>query len=239
MATRCLAAAVLAAALVPAMADEARIRQTLPTRLPQLPAIDEVRRMPVSGLYEVRIDQDIFYTDEAGDFILRGEVLDTRTRQNLTQARVRQLSAIEFAKLPLKDAIVIRQGSGQRRMVVFADPNCGYCKQLERELVSLKDVTIYTLLYPVLGQDSAQKAKAIWCAADPARAWRHWMLSAQLPAAPSPSCDTSAIERVMLLGRRHRVQGTPGIVFEDNVRVPGAMTAEEVERHLASASVKR
>ena len=231
-----LCAALLAA---PAWAqDAAAIRKNLAERLPNLPKIDEIAKTPIPGLYELRIGTDIVYSDEQGNYLMQGNLIDTRTRTDLTEARVNKLSAIDFASLPLKDALVIKQGSGARRMVVFADPNCGYCKRLERDLVKLQDVTIYTFVMPILGPDSVAKSKDIWCAQDGAKAWRAWMVDAAAPPRSMGKCDTAALERNVALGKKYRVQGTPALVFEDGTRVPGAIPLETVEKNLAAASKK-
>jgi len=164
--------------------------------------------------------------------------MDTRTRTDLTEARVAKLTAIDFDSLPLKDAVVVKQGSGARRVVVFADPNCGYCKRLERELVSAKDVTVYTFLYPILGPDSNVKSRDIWCSKDAGKTWRAWMVDGVAPPKFSGKCDTDALERNLELGKKHRVQGTPAVVFEDGTRVPGAMSLDKFEKTLAAASKK-
>jgi thiol:disulfide interchange protein DsbC len=218
-----------------AFAQEATIRKNLAERLPNFPKIDEISRTAVPGVYEVRIGTDILYTDEQANHLFQGVLIDTRTRTNLTEARIEKLTAIDFATLPLKDAIAIKQGNGSRRLVVFADPNCGYCKRLERDLMSLKDVTVYNFLYPILGPDSTAKARDIWCARDAGRVWRDWMVEGATPPKVTAKCDTSAIDRNVELGRKHRVQGTPAMVFEDGTRRPGALPAAEVEKLLVAA----
>lgn len=227
------AAAGLLAAL-PAHADEAAIRKNLAERLPDLPKIDEVARTPIPGVYEVRIGTDILYADENGDHLIQGSVLDTRSRTDLTQARIDRLTAIDFASLPLKDAIVWKQGTGARKLVVFADPNCGYCKKLERDLVNVRDVTVYTFLFPILGGDSPEKSRNIWCAKDRAAAWTDHMLRDKTPAAAS--CDTAALQRNLAFGRKHKITGTPTLIFANGTRVPGAIGAPDVEKRLAEAA---
>ena len=230
--TGVLAALVLAG---PALADEAVIRKTLAERLPNFPKIDEVSKTPIPGLFELRVGTDILYTDAGGNHILQGTLIDTKTRSDLTQARIDKLLTIDFASLPLKDAVLVRQGSGTRKLVVFGDPNCGYCKKLERDLLALKDVAIYTFLYPILGEDSANKSRDIWCAKDPGKAWRDWMVDGKLPAKASAACDVAALERNMALGRKHKVNGTPAVVFEDGSRVPGAISQQSLEARMAAA----
>ncbi|WP_298832151.1 DsbC family protein [uncultured Piscinibacter sp.] len=234
-----LATLALALSLaVPALAQEAVIRKNFAERLPDFPKLDEITKTPIPGLYEVRIGTEVFYTDEQGNHIIDGSLIDTRTRANLTQARIDKLTQIDFAKLPLKDAIVWKQGSGERKMAVFADPNCGYCKRFERDLSAVKDVTVYTFLYPILGADSIEKSKNIWCAKDRTAAWRDWMLEGATPAKVTAQCDVAALQRNTEFGRKHRINGTPGIVFEDGKRSPGAMNTEQIEKQLLASRAK-
>ncbi len=233
-----LFAAVLLVASVAAHAQEAEIRKNLAERLPGFPKIDEVSKSSVPGLYEIRIGNEIVYSDERGDHLIQGDITDTKSRVNLTQERTEKLSAVDFKALPLKDAIVYRQGTGARKIAVFADPNCGYCKKFERDLQQIKDVTVYTFLYPILGGDSPEKAKNIWCAKDNTSVWRAWMVNGSVPARQMAACDASAIDRNTAMGRKFRVTGTPSLVFEDGKRVPGALPPDEVEKHFALSRAK-
>jgi thiol:disulfide interchange protein DsbC len=217
------------------LADEAAIRKNLPERLSGFPKIDEVSKTPIPGLYEVRMGHDIVYTDEQGNHLVQGEIIDTRSQANLTEARINKLTAIDVASLSLKDAIVWKQGSGARKLVIFADPNCGYCKRFERDLQGVKDLTVYTFLMPILGGDSPTKSRDIWCAKDPTTAWRSWMLEGTPPPRSMGQCDTSAIERNLALGRKHRLNGTPALIFEDGTRVSGALTVERLEKQFSAS----
>lgn len=145
------------------------IRAALQKRFERLPAIDSIEPAPVPGLWEVRMGTEVVYTDAAGDHLIKGEIIETASRRNLTEERVSKLTAIDFASLPLNDAVVWKSGNGSRKIAVFADPNCGYCKRFEQSLKDVKDVTVYTFLYPILGGDSPQKSEAVWCAKDRAR----------------------------------------------------------------------
>ncbi len=225
-------------AVQPLLAQEAVIKKAFAERFPDFPKIDEVAKTPVPGLYEVRVGNTIFYSDEQGNYLIEGVMVDTKTRVNLTEARLDKLNAIDVASLPLKDAIVVKQGNGSRKLVVFADPNCGYCKKFERDLLQAKDVTVYTYLYPILGNDSADKSRNIWCAKDSGKAWRAWMVEGVAPAKAAGECDASVLQRNTELGRRHRINGTPALVFEDGKRVPGVMPLEALEKQLALSRQK-
>jgi thiol:disulfide interchange protein DsbC len=236
MLLRSLTVLALAATLAcPAAAQEAVIRKNLAERLPEFPKIDEVSKTPIPGVWELRVGNDLFYTDDQGNHIIQGSLYDTRAKVNLTEQRVEKLTAIDFDQLPFKDAMVIKQGSGARKLAVFVDPNCGYCKRFERDLAALKDVTIYAFLYPVLGPDSNTKSRAIWCSKDAMKTWRAWMIDGVTPPKMMGACDTSAIERNTAFGHKYRINGTPAVLFEDGKRVPGAMPLAEVEKRLAEA----
>jgi thiol:disulfide interchange protein DsbC len=228
-------AALLAATLLAtlgASAQEATIRKNLAERIPQLQKIDEITKSPIAGLYEVRVNgTEILYTDAEGNYLLQGSLIDTKQRRNLTEERVEKLTAINFDALPLKDAFTIVHGNGKRKLAVFEDPNCGYCKRFERDLQKVDNVTIHLFLYPILSPDSIEKSKYIWCAKDKAKAWQDWMVRDQTPKVAS--CDSSAVERNVELGRQYKITGTPTLVFADGSRVPGALSAAQVEKHLS------
>lgn len=225
-----LAAASLGVALS-ATAQESAIRTTLVERIPQLEKIDEIRPTPMKGLYEVRVGTDLFYTDAKGNFLIQGELIDTQARRNLTEDRIKQLTAVDFNALPLQDAFVTVRGNGKRRLVVFADPNCGYCKRFERDLLNVDNITIHTFLYPILSPDSAEKSRNIWCAKDRLAAWNDWMQRDKTPSAAS--CDTAALQRNLAFGKKHKITGTPTLLFTNGARIPGAIGSAEIEKRLA------
>jgi thiol:disulfide interchange protein DsbC len=217
-----------------ALAQEATIRKNLGERLPNLPKIDEVSKAPMPGLFEVRVNgTEIFYTDAEGNFLIQGALIDTKARRNLTEERVEKLTAIDFSSLPVKNAFTVVRGNGKRKMAVFEDPNCGYCKRFERDLQKIDNVTIHMFLYPILGKDSVDKSRNIWCTKDRAKTWADWMLRDVPPA--SASCDTAALSSNVEFGAKHKITGTPTIVFADGSRVPGAINAQQIEKFLAEA----
>lgn len=225
---------LLAALSMGAVAQEAAIRKNLAERLPNLPKIDEVSKTPMPGLYEVRVNQsDIFYTDEKGNFLIQGSLIDTQARVDLTEQRIEKLTAIAFKDLPLKDAFTIVRGNGKRKMAVFSDPNCGFCKRFERDLVKIDNVTVHLFLYPVLGADSVEKSRNVWCSKDKAKAYLDWMVRDVTP--PAASCDSAAVARNVEFGKKARITGTPTIIFADGSRVPGAIDTARIEKFLTDA----
>ena len=229
MALLALALALFSAA-VPAQ-DVDRIRKNLGERLPLLGKIDEISKTPMPGLFEVRVGMDLFYTDANGNFLLNGHLIDAKAQKNLTEERQEKLLNIPFDQLPLKDAFTIVRGDGKRKIAVFEDPNCPYCKHFERDLQKVDNVTVYMFLYPILGEDSTTKSRNLWCAKDKAGAWLDWMLRNK--AAPNANCDAAPVTRTVEFGRKHKISGTPTLILADGSRVAGALPTAEIEKLLA------
>ena len=232
-----VAAATLAAVFgigIAAQADQTtdKIKATLQSRIGDAD-IKSVQKSPVPGLYEVNLGAQIVYTDATGNYLLMGDLVDTRTRTNLTEARLAETNKIDFAKLPFENAVKIVKGTGARKIAVFSDPNCPYCKQLETTLKSVDNVTVYTFLYPVLSPDSTVKSKSIWCSKDRSIAWEGWMLDHTVPTAAA-SCDTTAIDKNLKLGQSMNVTGTPTVFLADGRRLPGAVPADRLEKELSA-----
>lgn len=204
------------------------------------PAVDKIAKTPYAGLYEVVLNNgQLVYTDDKASFIIDGHIIDTASKKDVTQAKLNQLATIDFSTLPLADAIKTVRGNGKRVIATFEDPNCAYCHKLAKEMQGMTDVTIYTFLYPVLGPDSVQKAKNIWCAKDRSTTWYGWMLQAKAPAAAAADCDVSALVKNAALGEKLRVTGTPTIFLADGSRIGGFMPASELNKAIDQASARK
>ncbi len=214
-----------------ASADEATAR-TLAQRAFDGKPIDAFRRLPDLPFYEIWINRTLVYTDLDAKVLILGNLLDGKTLANLRQQRISELMAIPLKDLPIEQAIKTVQGRGSTKLVVFADPNCGYCKNFELELKKLKHVTIYTVMYPVLGPDSRDKARAILCAPKPQKAWRAWMDHRQLPPAPAPNCQP-ALDNVLAFGKEHDIGVTPTTFLANGRRLAGIMPAATLIKEIA------
>jgi thiol:disulfide interchange protein DsbC len=234
-ATLSLGAAHLARAQDLSAAQVTALKQKLAQRLPELSNIDAIKASPLPGIYEVQVGTNLLYTDAKGDYVIDGHILDTRSQRNLTQERLDDINRIDFAALPFKDAVVWKNGTGARKLVIFADPNCGYCKRLEKDLQKVKDVTVYTFIIPILGDDSKVKADNILCMKDRTQSYRDWMLSGITPAKSFGSC-ANPVQRNMALAQKFKITGTPAMFFEDGSRLASAAPAETVEQRLVKAS---
>jgi thiol:disulfide interchange protein DsbC len=214
-------------------AQDANLKKNLAERLPSLPKIEEISKTPMPGVFEVRVQgNELFYTDAKGDFLIQGALIDTKQKRNLTEERTDKLSAVAFDNIPLKFAFTQVKGNGKRKLVVFADPNCGYCKRFEKDLQKIDNVTIYHMMYPVLGEDSKTKSRNIACAKDRVKTWNDWMLQGVTP--PAVACDNHNIDAIVEFGKKHRINGTPTLFVADGTRVPGAIDAAQVETLLNS-----
>jgi thiol:disulfide interchange protein DsbC len=228
------AAAAFVALSAHAQVTPDQLKAELKKKVPEAP-VETVRKVPYGNLYEVVAGGEIFYTDDKASFITLGPIIDLKTKENVTEARLREVNAVKFDALNFHNAIKIVRGDGSRKLAIFEDPNCGYCKRFERDLLGISDVTVYVFLYPILSPDSVEKSKAIWCSPDRGKAWLDIMTKEIAPGAEG-KCATP-LDANLALGREKRIQGTPTIIFENGDRVPGAMPIAEFEKKLAAAKV--
>jgi thiol:disulfide interchange protein DsbC len=218
-------------AAAPAQASEAAVRQAFLARFPGA-SIDSITRMPMGGLYEIVFEGQIVYTDEKVSYVMSGNLFDLRgnTERNLTRERMSQITAQTLAKS--HDGAIKRvKGNGKRVIYTFEDPNCGYCKELQKEFAKMSDVTIYTFLIPILSPDSAEKSKAIWCSRDRARAWDDAMLKGTIAAGAKKDCDTP-LDKNMQLAQRFGIRGTPAIYLANGQQIGGYVPQDKIEQAL-------
>jgi len=220
-----------------ASADENSVRRLMEQKALGAP-IESVKKAPWGDLYEVIIrgpaGPQIFYVDGAVTVIFTGHVIDAKNGRNLTEERLRKLNAIKWSSLPFNWAITTIRGNGRRKIAVFSDPNCPYCKRFEKDLAQLDDITVHIFLYPVIRPESAALTKAVWCSKDRAKAWNDLMLRDIQPSA-KPDCDTP-VEELVALGRKLGANSTPTWFLENGERYQGALPLEEVQRLLDGAS---
>ena len=210
--------------------DYEELRRNLTEKIPQV-TIGEIRKLPYADLYEIQGNGvNVFYTDAKGEVALFGNLMELQTRANLSEQRKQELMVVDFSQLPLDKAIVKVKGSGVRKLAVFSDPDCPYCKQLEQELKDVTDVTIYTFIYPLadLHPDAPRKARLIWCAGDRAQAWEQFMLEGREPAAAGSDCEVP-IGAVADIATKFWITGTPGMVFPNGKLVPGVIPRAQIE----------
>jgi thiol:disulfide interchange protein DsbC len=223
-----LLALLLFAAVSTAHAGEKEIRQSLQSKFPNFGKLEHIVKTPYAGLYEVVVGDKILYTDEAGLYLFDGSVIDTRSRTDLTEQRRHQLFAIDFDKLPLELAVKKVKGNGKRKLAFFTDPQCSYCKKLDKELTRINNVTLYMFMYPIF-PGSDEIVRNVRCAKDPVKAWDDWMQKGIAPV--QASCNTPT-DKIIALGKKLRVNGTPNLIFADGTQIPGYLPAEELEKYL-------
>lgn len=214
-------------------AQEAGVRKLIQSHIGNEAKVDTVKKTPYSGMFEVRVGNDIFYTDAQAKYIFVGRVLDAKTSRDFTRERIEEISKVKFSDLPLESALKTVKGNGKRVIAIFEDPNCGYCKRFRRTLQDVDNITVYTFLYNILSEDSNVKSRNVWCSKDRNKAWDDWMLSGKAAPDAAEGCTTPN-ERVYELGRKLKITGTPTIFFADGTRAAGALDAKALEARLAT-----
>ena len=211
---------------------EQQIKTEIQKKLGANAKVKSVSPAPVSGLYEVLVGNDIFYTDISGKYLIQGEIIELATGKNITEQRQADLNRIKWSDLNSANAIKYVRGNGNRQLAVFSDPNCGYCKRLEKSLQQLDNVTIYTYLIPILSPDSAQKSKQIWCSSDPYKTYIDWMINGIAPSGKG-ECGTP-LDKNMAFAKTYGITGTPTLFFADGSRFPGAVQITDIEKKFNS-----
>ena len=244
MTTRLMVGLIAAALCVTVNAAEqpdknaAAVMQTLKKTYPKT-TFRSVADTPIPGVYEVVMGKNVAYVDASGKYFLFGHLFDMQTQKDLTADKVPQAEAkakaVDYSELPFADAVVTKRGDGNRELVVFSDPDCPYCKTLEKTLEQLDNVTIYTFLMPLaqLHPQAAAKAMGVWCASDRAEAWGDLMLRGK--EAPAGQCD-NPFAKIAALAESLGIRGTPTIIFRDGTILPGAAPRERLEQLLAKTS---
>lgn len=225
---------LLACVATIAGASEATVKAALQKKYPDI-TVESVTKTPLAGIYEVFANGQVIYSDEKAAYLFtNASLIDTDNKVNLTEERMNRLTAVRFDQLPLDLAFKKVKGKGTRKLGYFADPNCGFCKRFEQDLAKVNDVTVYVFLYPVLGADSLEKSKSVWCSKDRVKAWDDWMSKGITPTAAG-TCDTP-IEKIVAFGRQKNISGTPTLFFADGQRVPGAIPVDQLEQRLVAAA---
>jgi thiol:disulfide interchange protein DsbC len=217
-------------------AEEAAVKKLIEQRLAERAKVESVTKTPYAGLFEVRTDNnDIIYTDAKAEYVFVGRMLNASTFEDYTKARIEEITRVKFSDLPLDSALKTVKGDGKRVMAIFEDPNCGYCKRFRSTTLNeLNNVTVYTFMYNILSEDSAEKSKNVWCSANRNKAWDDWMLNNKVPPAAPANCLANPNDKVYALGRKLKVSGTPTIIFADGSRIAGAVDTKTLEAKFAS-----
>ena len=227
-----LACASLAPAKFAFAQTEQQIKTDIQKKLGANAKVRSVTTAPVSGLYEVLVGNDIFYTDASGKYLIQGEIIELASGKNITEQRQADLNRIKWTDLNQANAFKTVRGNGMRQLAVFSDPNCGYCKRLEKSMQQLDNVTIYTYLIPILSADSAQKSKQIWCSADPYKTYSDWMINGTVPSGKA-DCS-NPLDKNLAFAKAYGITGTPTLFFTDGSRFPGAVQLTDIEKKFSS-----
>ena len=212
--------------------SEQQVKSDLQKKLGVNTKVKSVSLSPIPGVYEVLIGNEVLYTDANSKYLIQGEIIEIATGKNITEQKQADLNRIKWSDLNTANAFKSVRGNGARQMAVFSDPNCGYCKRLEKSLQQLDNVTTYTYLIPILSPDSAQKSKQIWCSADPQKSYIDWMVNGIAPSGKT-DCATP-LDKNLSFAKTYGITGTPTIFFTDGSRFPGAVQITDIEKKFNS-----
>jgi thiol:disulfide interchange protein DsbC len=222
-----------------ASANEAQIRKALEPKLGDV-VIEGIAPAPVAGLWEVRLRTArgirVVYTDATASHLIQGNIFELRSDRDLTEERLRKLNAIKFEQLPLDLAVKVQRGNGKRVLAMFSDPYCPACRQFEKSLQQVDNITVYVFMYPVIRPENADHSRAVWCSPDRAKAWLE-LAAAPRPKVPEagPRCE-DPVEKVLQLGRSLGVNSTPTLIFANGERVSGGLSPQDLRAELDRSS---
>ncbi|HWM42613.1 MAG TPA: DsbC family protein [Burkholderiales bacterium] len=223
-------------------ANEAQIRKTLEPKLGGA-KIEGVQPAPIAGLWEVRFRTErglrLVYTDAAGNYVIDGNIHDLRTNKDLTEERLRKLNAIKFESLPLDLAVKVQRGNGKRVLAMFSDPYCPACRQFERTLAQIDDITIYVFMYPVIRPENTDHSRAVWCSPDRAKAWLELAAAPQAKVPQAGASCPNPVDKVVEVGHKLGVNSTPTLIFTNGERMSGGLRAEDLKELLDQTAAAR
>jgi thiol:disulfide interchange protein DsbC len=223
-------------------ANEAQIRKTLEPKLGGA-KIEGVQPAPIAGLWEVRFRTErglrLVYTDAAGNYVIDGNIHDLRTNKDLTEERLRKLNAIKFDSLPLDLAVKVQRGNGKRVLAMFSDPYCPACRQFERTLAQVDDITVYVFMYPVIRPENTDHSRAVWCSPDRAKAWLELAAAPQAKVPQAGASCPNPVDKVVEVGHKLGVNSTPTLIFTNGERMSGGLRAEDLKELLDQTAAAR
>jgi len=221
----------MAAALLAAGAADALTSADVAKKFGVSPDNIAVSPKPVfMGKFHAVTDQNgstIFVSDDLR-YAVQGLVIDHKTGNPIVAQERPDAMKFNWSDLDKSNAIQI--GTGKTSIAIFADPSCGYCKRLERELASARDdFTVYIIPVAILGPESAHAVQRIWCAKDRADAWTKTMTGEAVGEALDCSTPIGANQALM---QKHGIGGTPGIILPNGEVIPGFVPVAELKRRI-------
>ena len=230
-----LATSTLIAGEIP-KAEREKLAQALSVTMGTSVAPDTIRETSLPSIAEARLPTGPVFISRDGTFIMQGTLFDVSKKINVTQKSIEDMQQFQFSKIPVDQAIKVVVGKGERKFVLFEDPNCGYCRKLAEELQKIDNITAYIFPVAMIAPNSAEIATNLLCTDKPADTWRSLMAKGQ-PVASCPAGKKAAAEKRLQanqkLAQKFYVSGTPTLLFQDNTRVNGFINVGELEKRLS------
>lgn len=197
--------------------------------------IKEVTYLPEVKLYELKTSTNdpLSFTNENLDyFLLNGQIIDPKNKTNVSMDRdMEQLKSL-FNSLPFDKAINVKFGTGERKIAIFTDPDCPFCKATDQAIfnqMTKDNVTISYFMNPlnIPGHEQAPlKAKKIWCSPDKAKAWENWMINSVLP--DNPGTCANPVDETKALSTELGFNSTPTVMFDNGFMWRGQVQPEQI-----------
>ena len=200
-----------------------------------------INNSPVGGLWELTVSvkgrKGLAYIDFAKKHIMTGSIIEVKSKENVTDRRLYDITKIEQASIPLKDAIAIGNPDAKMRVIVFSDPECPYCRKLHHELKQVvaehDDVVFFIKMLPLkIHPQAYKKAQAILCDKSVKtldRAFDGLGLS-------EPTCASTELDESIALAERLGITGTPTLVLPDGGILGGFKPADELYKLIQASA---
>jgi thiol:disulfide interchange protein DsbC len=193
----------------------------------------EIRPSPVKELWEIAVQsgerKGLLYLDSSKKYFIQGAIIDLKTKANLTQERVSELTKVDTATIPLDDALVMGDKGAKYKVIIFTDPDCPYCEKLHQEIKKVvakrQDIAFFIKMYPLpMHKGAYEKAKAIVCEKSMALLDDAFAKK----TLPEAKCDSTAVDDNLKLAEKLGIRGTPAIIMPNGIIIPGFKDADSL-----------
>lgn len=209
------------------------VRDKIKTIFPGI-EIDSLQKTPITGLYELMVDDEIVYVSEEGRYLIRGDLLDLdQHKRNLTEVKKGQKRLRLVNQVDESTMIVFRPKETKKIITVFTDIDCGYCRKFHEGVPALNQagVAVRYMAFPRAGEGSLtyQTMARIWCSKNPRAAITKAKQGYPITDA---FCQNHPIDKHLAIVRALGLTGTPVIIFEDGTLLPGYLPPGQLLKRL-------
>jgi thiol:disulfide interchange protein DsbC len=202
--------------------------------------VEDVRKSPVEGIYEVTRGAEVSYaTSDARYFIVGGDLYDVDTDANITENRRRGIRSRLIETVPESEMLVFSPKDPKYTITVFTDIDCGYCRRMHSQMAEYNrlGIRVRYLFFPRSGPDtdSWHKAENVWCSANRNDALTRAKHGEDVKA---PNCPSTIVARDYELARKLGVDGTPAVFLSSGEMLPGYLPPAQLMRYIKTGKVQ-